>query len=159
MNATGIAPKSNTDRLKRIKKVSRILKYSAVLYFFVPLVLIAIFNHSYGSTENIPNVMFVLGGAGFLAFLLGAGSFIRLMSCYERGVFFGAANISEFKNLSRCLLGYGLANVVANVVYAGGILLPDGLACPWIVVGGAVYVVAWIMDEGRKIQEEQELTV
>jgi hypothetical protein len=38
-------------------------------------------------------------------------------------------------------------------------VLLEGFVSPWIVVGGAIYIVAWIMDEGRKIQEEQELTV
>jgi hypothetical protein len=177
MNANETAPKSDNSRLKRIQKVSRILKFCVLFCFFAPLVIIvfnlkgihlakgtiAIFNHAYASTENIPNVMFVLSGTGYLAFLLGACSFIRLLSSYEKGVIFGAANISELKIMSRCLASYGLLSVVANVIYAGGIVFPlvllDGFACPWIVVGGAIYIVAWIMDEGRKIQEEQELTV
>jgi len=177
MNAHETATKSNNPRLKRIQKVSHILKFCVIFYFLAPLVIIvfnlkgvhlakgtiAIFNHAYASTENIPNVMFVLSGAGYLAFLLGACSFIRLLSLYEKGVIFGAANISELKIMSRCLVSYGLLVVAANAIYTGGIAFPfallDGFACPWIVVGGAVYIVAWIMDEGRKIQKEQELTV
>jgi hypothetical protein len=38
-------------------------------------------------------------------------------------------------------------------------MLLDAVTSPWIVVGCAIYLVAWIMDEGRKMQEEQELTV
>ena len=28
-----------------------------------------------------------------------------------------------------------------------------------LLIGSAIFLIAWIMDEGRKIQEEQELTV
>src|ERR1039458_1878757 len=163
MNVTEISPKANA-RLNRIKIVSRILKFGVLFYFFAPLGVIvfnlkgvhlakgtvSIFNHSYASAEHIPNVMFVFSGAGYLAFLLGAFSFIRLLNLYEKGVIFAAANVSELKNLSRCLAGYGILAVVANVIYAGGIVFPlvllDGLAGPWIVAGGAVYIIAWIMD-------------
>jgi hypothetical protein len=58
---------------------------------------------------------------------------------------------------------YGLLAFLAGLVYIGGFVLPwmllDAVTSPWIVVGYAIYLVAWIMDEGRKIQEEQELTV
>jgi hypothetical protein len=33
------------------------------------------------------------------------------------------------------------------------------LSSPWIIGGLFVVVISRIMDEGRKIQEEQELTV
>ena len=177
MNANEISPKTNNLRLKRIKKVSRILQYCVVLYFIVPLVVIAfefrtvhpakgtisIFNHSYASNADIPNIMFVLSGAGLLAYFLGVSAFARLLNLYEKGLFFAAANVWQIKKISCCMAAYGFLAILANIIYAGGILFPlvlsDGLACPWLVAGGAVYVVAWIMDEGRKIQEEQELTV
>jgi hypothetical protein len=58
---------------------------------------------------------------------------------------------------------YGLLAFLAGLVYIGGFVLPwmllDAVTSPWIVVGCAIYLVAWIMDEGRKMQEEQELTV
>jgi hypothetical protein len=43
MNAIETAPKSNNSRLKRIQKVSRILQFCVVVYFFAPLVVI-VFN-------------------------------------------------------------------------------------------------------------------
>ena len=176
MNENECSPQSNA-RLKRIKKVSRILQYCVVFYFIAPLVVIAfefrtihlakgtvsIFNHSYASTADIPNIMFVFSGAGLLAYLLGVSAFLRLLNLYGKGVFFAAANVWQVKKLSGCMAAYGFLAVLANIIYSGGIVFPlvlsDGLACPWLVAGGAVYVVAWIMDEGRKIQEEQELTV
>jgi len=177
MNSTTIAPKSSQERLKRIKKVSRILQFCVVFYFIAPLVVIAfklkgvhsangtlsIFNHVYAKAEHIPNVMFILSGAGLLAYYLGVGSLLRLLNLYEKGVFFAASNVALIKKLGTCMAAYGFIAVVSNIVYVGGIHFPlvllDGLACPWLIGGAAVYVVAWIMDEGRKIQEEQELTV
>jgi hypothetical protein len=71
------------------------------------------------------------------------------------------------KKLGTYLAGYGIlavaANVIFNVIYVGEIIFPllllEGFVSPWIIVGAAIYIAAWIMDEGRKIQEEQELTV
>jgi hypothetical protein len=34
-----------------------------------------------------------------------------------------------------------------------------GIDFGWLLTGAIIVLVAWIMDEGRKIQEEQELTV
>jgi hypothetical protein len=67
------------------------------------------------------------------------------------------------RKMGSYLVGYGILALSANIVYVGSIIFPsvllEGVASPWIVAGGAVYIIAWIMDEGRKIQEEQELTV
>jgi Protein of unknown function (DUF2975) len=177
MNAAVVSSQNNQLRLKRIKKVCRVLQFCVCIYFFAPLFVIAfnlngvhlangtisIFNHAYAKSENIPNAMFVLSGAGLLAYFLGVSAFLRLLNLYEKGIFFAAANVEQIKKLSTCMAAYGLLAIVANVIYAGGIVFPlvllDGQASPWLVAGAAVYVVAWIMDEGRKIQEEQELTV
>ena len=177
MNTNGIVPQSKNTRLNRIQKISRILKVCVLFYFVVPLCVVAfnlksihmassmvsIFNHPYASASDIPGPMIVLCAIGTGVYLLGVISFYRLLCLYEKGVFFSEANVSEMKRLGSYLVGYGILAVAANVIYTGGIALPwtllDVAASPWIVVGGAIYIVAWIMDEGRKIQEEQELTV
>ena len=33
------------------------------------------------------------------------------------------------------------------------------LGCLFMTIGGVLAVIAWVMDEGRKLQEEQDLTV
>ena len=125
--------------------------------------MVSIFNHPYANASDIPAPMIVLFAIGGGINLLGIISFYRLLNLYEKGVIFSGANVSEMKRLGTYLAGYGILAVAASVIYAGGIALPwvllEGIASPWIVVGGAIYIVAWIMDEGRKIQEEQELTV
>jgi len=176
MKANEISPKAS-PRLNRIQKISCILKVCVLFYFVVPLCalafnlkslhlapgMISIFNHPYASALDIPPVMFVFSALGTVAYLLGVISFYRLLCLYENGVIFSVANVSEMKKLGSYLAGYGILAVAANVTYTGGIVFPwvvlEGIASPWIVVGGAIYLVARIMDEGRKIQEEQELTV
>jgi hypothetical protein len=177
MNVTDISSKAKNARLTRIQRISGILKICVLIYLIVPLCAVAfnlktlhltngmvsIFDHPYASTADIPAVMYVLSVLGVAVYLLGVISFYRLLCLYEKGVIFAATNISEMKKLASYLVGYGLLAIVAGFVYTGGFAFPWGLlemlSSPWIVVGGAIYLVAWIMDEGRKIQEEQELTV
>jgi len=179
MNVTNIAPSINNTRLGRIQKISGLLKFGVLLYLVVPLCFVAfnlntlhlatgmvsVFNHPYASGADIPAVMHVLSILGTAVCLLGIISFYRLLCLYEKGVIFSAANVSEIKKLGSYLVIYGLLAFVAEVVSTGRfvLVLPWSLlevvSSPWIVVGGAINLVAWIMDEGRKIQEEQDLTI
>jgi hypothetical protein len=175
MNANEISPKAS-PRLNRIQKISRILKACVLIYFVVPLCLVAlnfkslhvasgmvsIFNHPYASVSDIPAPMYVLCAIGTGIYLLGMIAFYRLLNLYEKGVIFSAANVLEIKRLGTYLSCYGIVAVTASAIYIGGITpltLLGFVSSPWIVGGGAINLVAWIMDEGRKIQEEQELTV
>jgi hypothetical protein len=180
MNANEISLKTN-PRLYRIQKISRILKVCVLLYFVKPLCvvlafklksiwsihlassMVSIFNHPYANASDIPAPMMVLFAIGTGIRLLGAISFYRLLNLYEKGLIFSAANVSEMKRLGIYPAGYGILAVASTVIYYRQILLPwtllDVVLSPWVVAGMAIYIVAWIMDEGRKIQEEQELTV
>jgi Protein of unknown function (DUF2975) len=175
MNANEMTQKPNS-RLNRIRKISRNLKV-CVLIYFVPLCLMAlnfksahmatgmvsVFNHPYASVSDIPAPMYALVAIAMGLYLLGVISFYRLLNLFEKGVIFAAASVSEIKRLGIFLAAYGILSVVAKVIYTRQILFPwtllDAVSSPWIVAGVAIYLVAWIMDEGRKIQEEQELTV
>ena len=176
MNTKELAPKAN-PRLQRIQKISRILKACVLIYFVVPLCavdfdlkslhvasgMVSIFNHPYASVSDIPAPTMVLAAIATGIYLLGMIAFYRLLNLYEKGVIFSEANVRELKRLGTYLAVYGILAVTANAIYIGGIAIPwtllDFVSSPWIVVGGAINIVAGIMDEGRKIQEEQELTV
>ena len=97
-------------------------------------------------------------------YIFGVICFYRLLGLYEKNVIFSAANVAEMKKLGGCLVGYGLIGIAASVLqFKEGVriswILINIVDSPWLMVGGAIYMVAWIMDEGRKIREEQELTV
>lgn len=174
---TATSPNGPPTRLDRIRRISGILKFCVLIYIIAPLSVVAfnfktlhvaggnvsIFNHVYASAAEIPTLMYVFSTLGAALYLLGIISFYRLLCLYEKAVIFSAANVKEMKKLASYLVGYGLLGVAAGVAYTGGFMIPwsllEMISSPWIVVGGAIYLVAWIMDEGRKIQEEQALTV
>ncbi len=112
----------------------------------------------------------------------------QLFRLYERGRIFVAETIGCIKNLgSLCVIGgvfmsltriiarqieivspFPPANLPAGVTVARlvtfhiGFFSFDfgtGIDFGLLLAGIAIVLVAWIMDEGRKIQEEQELTV
>jgi hypothetical protein len=177
MNATAIIPKSENPRLHRIRRISGVVKAGVLIYLIAPLCVVAFnlntlhlasgtvsfFNHQYAKATDVPAVMYAFAALGAGLYLLGIISFYRLLCLYEKGVIFSAANVSAMKKLGSYLVGYGVLGFAASLAYAGGFAFPWSLleivASPWVVIGGAIFLVAWVMDEGRKIQEEQELTV
>lgn len=94
----------------------------------------------------------------------GIGFFYRLFGNLEKGVIFGRDNV-------RCIRGIGLLLVVAPLLGVGfeisklvwavqvPVLIDTANVPSDLFEGFFVIFIAWIMDEGRKIQEEQELTV
>jgi hypothetical protein len=105
----------------------------------------------------------------------------RLFNCYEQGKIFAAETISCIKVLGALfVLGGSLmavwrslpvpptlpppggVTVVMSHKYAMGFFKFDfgtGIDFGLLLAGALIILIAWIMDEGRKIKEEQELTV
>jgi len=78
----------------------------------------------------------------------------RLFKLFERGIFFTVDNVRHVKMLGCCLAVGGVMNATLELMAPQRQIDLNLLA-----VGALILLVAWIMDEGRKIQEEQELTV
>ncbi|MCI0747953.1 MAG: DUF2975 domain-containing protein [Verrucomicrobia subdivision 3 bacterium] len=86
----------------------------------------------------------------------------RLFGLYSRGVMFGEANVRYIKWLGYWMIGawvismpIQLLQYLQNTNAMNFIFTLDG----YFVGGVLVLLLAWIMDEGRKLQEEQSLTV
>ncbi len=90
--------------------------------------------------------------------------FYKLFNNVESGIFFGRDNV-------RCIRGIGLWLVImpilgicfeaSKIIWATDVPVnidPSNLPND-LLKGFFVIFIAWVMDEGRKIQEEQELTV
>jgi hypothetical protein len=115
---------------------------------------------------------------GFLVWLLPGGvamyataNLVKLFRLYEIGQIFRPANVRCFRNLSRALIAWCLVNIASGELLSlaltahhppGQRMISVGFGSPDItalLVGLILSVIAWVMEEGRKMQEEQDLTV
>ena len=170
MNTNEISPKAGA-RLNRIKTASRIFRVLILLSFALPaFIALAIHfdwvavmpgaslrlspHQIYKWPFEIPDKVLALalvrlGLFGFCALVLN-----NLFRLYERGIFFSAKNVNHIR-----FLGYYLM-IDWAVVYLLDALTPSiEITFTKPLLGSLIIFIAWIMDEGRKIQEEQELTV
>lgn len=115
---------------------------------------------------------------GFFACLLPLSALVygllnirKLFSFYKDGVIFSFEHVRIFRKISKALVFW----VFTSVLYAsaksilftignppGQRTVSVGFGSPEIttlVVAGIVFVIAWVMDEGRILTEEQNLTV
>ena len=96
---------------------------------------------------------------------------IRLFRLYEKGQIFRPGNVRCYRSLSRALIWWCVANIVADPLMSIGLTLHHppgqrmisiGLGSPdmtALLVGFVLAVIAWVMEEGCKLQEEQDYTV
>ncbi|MGA2871827.1 MAG: DUF2975 domain-containing protein [Verrucomicrobiota bacterium] len=175
MNATETSPVAN-GRTNRITMVSGIFK---VLFLALTLVCVV------ASVESVAALLIAMMRGGFRRSvfasdwfsLLGAGSDLvgamfawfcyKLFALYSRGDFFTAEVVHSlrrigvmffFVTLAGALLAEFMPHTIQHSVggeIANSILnVGNGL-----FVGFLILFIAWVMDEGRRIQEEQALTV
>ncbi|HEY1664026.1 MAG TPA: DUF2975 domain-containing protein [Verrucomicrobiae bacterium] len=102
----------------------------------------------------MPKTIFWLMVAQQALAFFAMGILLRLFRLYSKGIIFTAKNVN-------CLRFFGYYLIVDWFInYQIQSLLQDmALSCTPIFVGFIIIFFAWIMDEGRKIREEQELTV
>jgi hypothetical protein len=180
MNATEITPSSPVKLptpdigLSHIRKISRILKAMLLIYFFVlPLFVLAISvkkTPTWGFGGQIYTDFYDIPGGGKIICILSVSInmlalivFYRLLNLYEKGIFFASQNVRLFRALGYLAFSNGLIGVISPVVSSGLLNFPGLLfailGSPWIVGGLFGIMISHIMDEGCKMQEEQELTV
>ena len=178
MNANKISPKNN-PRLKRIKIISRIFRVLIGILSMTWMLLSALFvmasikyvqgtgqpmlanlhitfspHQSYTSPFSVPQPVFLIGAiqlcmGGFGLILLN-----RLFAFYERGDFFKAENIRCLKFLGLVIIGIWFTQAILELM-----ALQNNIESSGLVYGILIVFIGCIMDEGRKIQEEQNLTV
>jgi DUF2975 family protein len=112
----------------------------------------------YSSVHVMPVSILILGFIRAGVFFVGAFVLNKLLGIFSNGGFFSAGSIACAKWLG-CL------------VLADWVVIKFLDAAAWRVVtlrfddltrlglGLLVIVIAWVMDEGRKIQEEHQLTI
>ena len=116
--------------------------------------------------------------AGFVASLLPVGVMVfglltlrTLFRLYEDGVIFSAANVRCFRRLGYAFIAWVLANiaytpllsVIITAVNPPGeralVVEVGSSELSALITGGIVLLIAWVMDEGRKLEDEQAHTV
>lgn len=177
------------DNVDRIRKASRrFRRLFAVAFFLLPLVVGLEWLTITHLPATMVEHLLPVGVRGELTPLVRLGAFLvsllpvgvlmaacrtlaRLFTLYEQGRIFGPENVACFRRLGVLLfwwVGVGLvydplislvitaANPPGQHVIAVGF---SGLDLTALVTGGILSVLAWVMDLGRAIQEDQELTV
>jgi hypothetical protein len=175
------------DNSQRITTASRRLKkVCSGLIIFLPLinaVFWVFFNplRAIGFPVSLPiPVNYDLPGlTRFLAFLVeliplsavvyGLLKLRALFMLYQNGMIFTAKNVSCFRSLGRTLIAWMICDVIRNALLSvvltmnnppGQKIFTVGLNSAdftGIFVGIVIIIIAWVMDEARKIQEDQEL--
>jgi hypothetical protein len=177
------------ENLQRISNLSRKLRLTCTGLIFALPVLCALFwiffNQLYPTLALLSLPVPVdhdLPGwsrsGGFLADLIPLGVIIYglrrlrdLFSLYEGGLIFTADNVQCYRSLGRTLFVWVACNVLNHTLLGfvltidnppGHRLLVLGLNSgdfTGMFVGAVVLTVSWIMDEARKIQEEQAMII
>ena len=168
----GSATKTRPARLTRVKNASLI--FSVCLWVSLPLSAYCFFgflfgwpgpghdalrivvsrSHIYSSPAEMPTAIFWLIVARQCLAFFAAGMLLRLFWLYGKGILFSAKNVNCIRFLGYCLIIDWFINYQMQ-----GLLHDMDLSSTPIFVGLFIIFFVWIMDEGRKIQEEQELTV
>jgi hypothetical protein len=173
----------------RITKVSRRLKLICIGLIFILPILCAVFwilfNRIYaimpmislpvrldhGLTALTRLLAFLSDLAPLSAMIFGLLKLKALLSLYEKGHIFTRANVNCYRSLGKTLMVWVGCDIVNRTLL--GIVLTldrgpgqrllviglDGGDFAGIFVGIVILTIAWVMDEARKIQEDQALII
>ena len=173
--------------VERIQRVSgRFRLFFVVLVFCIPLLdalYWLFFNSLSHALIEIPfmvsqELSFPTRTLAFLVSLLPVGivtfgvyTLARLFALYEKAVIFSAENVKHFRTLGYTLLLWVIARLIylpllsitlsfnnppGQRIVAAGFELVDVTA---LITGAVVLLISWVMDEGRKLEDEQAYTI
>jgi hypothetical protein len=188
MNANEIPPKT-TLRLHRIKIVSRIVRYAILGLFVLSIGVFwtVVFPTWRLATMKEHPVWFGFVNLPQVVLWVWYWKLAKLFHFYERGLIFATTTIRCIKTLGiLCVVNWLLLSTynVWERMFPQPLPLPAalpphvtvtvvessfrigfftfsiaGISFGLLLAGAVIIIIAWVMDEGRKIQEEQELTV
>lgn len=175
MNANEISPKADF-RLKRIQRIvwtvrifialavisiaSGILIYLGRIagWTHIPPVMLPPLFWKYSSPHAVPASILILEFVRAALFFSGAFVLNKLLGSFACGKFFTAKNITCIKWLGGLVMSDWVAVKFLDAIGSRVVMITFGDFAK-LTIGFLIILIAWIMDEGRKIQEEQELTV
>src|ERR1035437_305455 len=175
MNATEISTKAN-DRMTRIQKVSKqlrlVLQYGIPLWFVSGLAMsvlvmdygvkIPFFSKHSDSSSAIAGTdlyyIFPLYWCLLMVvFLFWYRAVVKLFGFFERGVLFTAETVRCMQILG----GIYFVRFSLELIFQFLVSNPELIRSRWtdLFTGFFIFFIGWLIDEARKIREEQELTV
>jgi hypothetical protein len=110
---------------------------------------------TYASPFKIPEVVLCLGFVRVALFLAGALILFWWLDLVEGGQFFVGQSVRHIKWLGYLVITDWAVTKLLDAMAHSGVELSFGK----LLLGLLIVLVAWVMDEGRQIKEEQELTV
>jgi hypothetical protein len=181
--------KSAMENTQRITTMSRNLRRVCTgLIYCLPVVSAMIwifFNRLYASAPIIPlpvhldhDLTAQTRFHAFLVDLIPLGAIVyglqklrNLFLLYERGLIFTNQNVDCFRSLGRAMLVWVACHIFRTSLLSviltldnppGKRMITLGLDSgdfSGLFVGAVVLIISWVMDEGRRIQEDQEFIV
>ena len=176
----------NKERIQRASRRLRLLLMTVLWAMPVINALVWIFMNNFPemmTSEMLPYfVTYPLPASarlmGFMVVMIptgvamaGAYYLMRLFKLYERGEIFKLSNVRCYKKLSRVLIWWFAAGVLCRSLLSvvltlhhppGHRMITFGLSSADLTIlllGMILAVIAWVMEEGRRLQEDQDLTV
>jgi Protein of unknown function (DUF2975) len=189
MNANDVSPKASArlNRIKIVSRIAKIAMLGLLiftLFFPIRTYIFQILSPSFKRGGfSLPDVLTTISQ---IILWVWYWKLFQLFNLYERGLIFSAQTIRCIKILGiLCAIGWVLmtllqllphplplseithapppgVTVTSRHTYREGFFSFDfgtGINFGLLFAGTVIVLIAWIMDEGRKIQEEQELTV
>lgn len=157
------------------------------IFYFIPIsyALVWIFagklpeawinKHDFLITGGITPLMSLLGFITSMikgsVIMLGVWTLKELFGYYEQKVFFSKETVLCFKQLSHYLIWWVIAGILSEPLQTIILTMnnPEGQKAVAIsfqsadltalILGGVLSVIAKVMESGRKLQEESELTI
>lgn len=180
---------NNIDKIKKTSRLFRIIfTVIMIITPIIPIILIMssnelpeamrlqMFKDSLVHLKN--NLSFqtrlLASGASLLTSGIAMTGFyfvIRLFKLYETGRIFSPENVNFFKKLGYILIAYMFAGIVHNSIMtiiltlsnpSGQRMISVGFSSSdlsKLIIGIILILVSRVMDAGREMQEEQQLTV
>jgi len=103
--------------------------------------------------------------------IYGVLTLARLFRLYEKGIVFSADNVRYYRNLGFCIIGWVITSFLAEPLSSLIISRNNPVGEHYItvgfdhfdlfslVIGAIVVLISWVMDEGRKLEDQQVYTI
>lgn len=103
--------------------------------------------------------------------MMGFYYLVQLFKLYSQSNIFGLQNVILIKKIGVTLIAQVFASIITQPLLSliltmdapkGGHLISIGFGSDELsnlVIGGIVVLISWIMEEGRKLEEEKNLTI